>query len=392
MSQPVRPTAPAGWPPPGFCDALAGAGLNPGGQQALTAAFARGWADPARRYRDGRIASMLLEASRETIALAMGMRPAEVSFTASATDAMHRAISGRLAARPGALVVSAVEHSAILRAGDQQERAGARIEVIPVDRTGRVDTEAFISAVRAGDVSLACLQAFNHEVGTAQPVFDIHQACLDAGVPLLVDATTAIGRVLDPPPGDVLIASALGWSGPAGVGVLGIRAPVAWAPAGPVDERESGRVPGTPPVALIAVAARALEWAIDRLRSHDDAQTCRLLLADVQAEILARIPGVSILGSPDLPYLLALSCMYTSADALVDGLDAAGFAVSSGSSCVADTRRPSHVLQAMGVSTQGNVRLTLPIGADATSVTGFVDALAEVIAADRQALDAPDIE
>lgn len=392
MTDPAQPAPPERWPPPGFCDALAGAGLNPGGHNALAAAFARGWADPARRYRDGRIASMLLEASRETVALALGMRPAEVSFTASAADAMHRGIAGRLAARPGALVVSAVEHSAILRAGDLHERTGTRIEVIPVDRTGRVDTDAFIAAVRAGDVSVACVQAFNHEVGTAQPVSDIHAVCREAGVPLLVDATTAIGRVIPPPPGDLLIASASCWGGPGGVGVLGIRTNVAWAPAGPIDERESGRVPGTPAVAQIAVAARALEWALDRVRTHADAQSCRRLLDDVAAQILDRIPGVSILGRPDLPYLLALSCLYTSADALVDGLDAAGFAVSSGSSCVADTRRPSHVLEAMGVLTQGNLRLTLPVGADSSSVAGFVDALAEVIAADREALDAPDFE
>ncbi len=388
----TTPGSPAAWPPPGFCDALAGAGLNPGGRAALGAAFDRGWADPARRYRDGRISSMLLDASRESVAQAMGMRAAEVSFTPSATDAMHRGIAGRLAARPGAVVVSAVEHSAILRAADVHDRSGARVDVIGVDPSGRVDTEAFIAAVQAGDVSLACLQAFNHEVGTAQPLADVHAACQEAGVPLMVDGTTAIGRVAPAPPGDLLIASALTWGGPAGVGVLGIRSPVAWTPPGPVDERESGRVPGAPAVAVIAVAARALEWALDATLARADPTVCHDLLNAVRHDIVGRIRGVSVLGSPDLPYLLALSCLYTSADALVDGLDAAGFAVSSGSSCVADTRRPSHVLEAMGALTQGNLRLTLPVGADETSVAGFVDALADVIAADREALGAPEID
>lgn len=335
---------------------------------------------------------MLLEASRESVAQAMGMRAAEISFTPSATDAMHRGIAGRLAARPGALVVSAVEHSAILRAADVHDRSGARVDVIGVDPSGRVDTEAFIAAVQAGDVSLACLQAFNHEVGTAQPLADVHAACQEAGVPLMVDGTTAIGRVAPAPPGDLLIASALTWGGPAGVGVLGIRSPVAWTPPGPVDERESGRVPGAPAVAVIAVAARALEWALDATLARADPTVCHDLLNAVRHDIVGRIRGVSVLGSPDLPYLLALSCLYTSADALVDGLDAAGFAVSSGSSCVADTRRPSHVLEAMGALTQGNLRLTLPVGADETSVAGFVDALADVIAADREALGAPEID
>lgn len=332
---------------------------------------------------------MLLEAARSSVADALALRPAEVSFTPSLTDAMHRGIAGRLKARPGSLVTSAVEHSAILRAGDVHEAAGGRVEVIAVDDHGRVDVEAFTSAIARDGVSMACLQAFNHEVGTAQPVADIHAACREAGVPLLVDVSTVVGRLPAVAAGDLFVASALTWGGPAGVGVLGVRSGVAWAPPGPVDERESGRVPGTPPVALIVVAARALEWA---LAQEDDAATCRALLHSVQEQILERIPGVSVLGEPDLPYLLALSCLYTSADALVDGLDAAGYAVSSGSSCVADTRRPSHVLTAMGALTQGNLRLTLPVGADETSVAGFVEALAEVISADRDALGAPEID
>lgn len=377
------------WPPTGFCDALSGAGVNPGGSAALTAAFDRGWADPARRYRDGRLSSMLLEAARASVADALGLRPAEVSFTPSLTDAAHRAIAGRLLARPGAVVTSAVEHSAILRATDVHEAGGGRVDVIGVDGHGRVDTAQFRAALQQPGVSLACLQAFNHEVGTAQPITEIHDACRTAGVPLLVDASTAVGRVVPPPVGDLLVASALAWGGPAGVGVLGVRAGVAWTPPGPIDEREGGRVPGTPPVALIVIAARALEWALAQV---DDTATCRELLEDLRGQILERIRGVSVLGSPDLPYLLALSCLYTSADALVDGLDAAGFAVSSGSSCVADTRRPSHVLTAMGALTQGNLRLTLPIGADESSIAGFVDALDAVITADRAALGAPDID
>lgn len=363
--------------------------MNPGGSAALTAAFDRGWADPARRYRDGRLSSMLLDAARASIADALGLRPTEVSFTSSSTDAAHRAIAGRLLARPGAVVTSAVEHSAILRAVDIHEANGGRVEVIGVDGQGRVDASAFRRALEQPDVSLACLQAFNHEVGTAQPLAEVHDACRAAGVPLLVDVSPAVGRIIPAPTGDLVVASALAWGGPAGVGVLAVRAGVPWSPPGPIDEREGGRVPGTPPVALIVVAARALEWALAQV---DDAATCRSLLTDLREQILERIRGVSVLGSPDLPYLLALSCLYTSADALVDGLDASGFAVSSGSSCVADTLRPSHVLTAMGALTQGNLRLTLPVGADASSVAGFVDALEAVIAADRAALGAPDID
>lgn len=377
---------------PGFLDAASGSWLNPGGREALLAAFERGWADPTRRYREGRMSGMLLDAARATIAGAMDLRPPEVSFTGSATDAMHRAIAGRLAARPGTLVTSAVEHSAILRAGDRHEASGGAVVSVGVDGLGRVDVTEFIEAVRHESVSLACLQAYNHEVGTTQPVDEILEACRAAGVPLLVDASMSLGRVNTPPPADLLVGSAISWGGPAGVGVLGVRSGVAWTPPGPYDEREAGRVPGLPAVATIVVAARALEWAL--AQQPDDASRCRSLLDHLRAAIPQAIPGVRHLGDPNegLPHLLALSCLYTSADALVDGLDEAGFAVSSGSSCVADTRRPSHVLEAMGALTQGNLRLTLPLGSDDTTIAGFGEALAEVIAADREALGAPEID
>ncbi len=377
---------------PGFLDAASGSWLNPGGREALLAAFERGWADPTRRYREGRMSGMLLDAARATIAGAMDLRPPEVSFTGSATDAMHRAIAGRLAARPGTLVTSGVEHSAILRAGDRHEAAGGAVVSIGVDAQGRVHLAQFTDAISDESVSLACLQAFNHEVGTAQPVPELFDACRATGVPLLVDVSMSLGRVSAPPLGDLIVGSAISWGGPAGVGVIGVRSGVAWTPPGPYDEREAGRVPGLPAVAAIVVAARALEWAL--AQQPDDASRCRSLLNDLRVKIPRAIPGVRDLGDPTdaLPHLLALSCLYTSADALVDGLDEAGFAVSSGSSCVADTRRPSHVLEAMGALTQGNLRLTLPLGSDDTTTAGFTEALAKVIAADREALGAPEID
>ena len=385
------PDAGSTWPPDGFLDALSGMPLNPGGREFAGVAFTAAAADPSRRYREGRRTAMVLDAARATVAQSLGLRPAEVSFDSSAASAAHRAIAGRVRARPGALVASAVEHSAVLRAADRHEETGGSVRIVGVDRQGRVDTAAFLAEIARGDVTLACLQSYNHEVGTRQPLEVIAPACRAAGVPLLVDVSTSLGRIADPAEGDILVGAASGWGGPAGVGVLGIRTAVAWTPPSPLDEREAGRVPGLPAVALIAIAARALEWAL--AQGAADADAIRDLRDRLSRQILATIPGVTVLGDPDdgLPYLLALSCDYTSAEALVDGLDAAGFAVSSGSSCVADTRRPSHVLQAMGVPTGGNLRLTLPLGSRDRTVAGFVDALAAVVAAEREHLGATDL-
>jgi cysteine desulfurase len=379
-----------GTAPSGFLDAASGQPLNAGGREALLAAFDAGWADPARLYRDGRRAAMLLDAARASVATALGKRPAEVSFTSSATTAVHRAILGTLAARPGRLVVSAVEHSAVLRAGDLHERQGGLVTTVGVDAQGRVDLAAFSAAVHTPGTSLACLQMANHEVGTLQPVEQAVVACRSAGVPLLVDVTHTLGRI-DPPEADLLVADAHMWGGPAGVGVLVVTSGTHWRPTGPLDEREGSRNPGPPAVALIVVAARALEWAL----AHRDADNLRALTLtdDMRNELSTRVPGLTWLGASveRIPHLITFSCLYTDAESLVGGLDAAGFAVSSGSSCVADTQRPSHVLTAMGAPSGGNVRVSLPWGT-AVKVSEFATSVEQVVHRIRRdfgALDLP---
>ncbi|MDG4859947.1 aminotransferase class V-fold PLP-dependent enzyme, partial [Streptomyces sp. T-3] len=158
------------------------------------------------------------------------------------------------------VVVSAVEHSAVLHsAADQESRGGAATQV-PVDRAGRVNVAAYAEALRA-DTALACLQSANHEVGTVQPVAEVAEACRAAGVPLLVDAAQSLPW--GPVAGDwsLLAGSAHKWGGPAGVGLLVVRKGVRFAAQGPLDERESGRAAGFENLPAIVAAAASLRAA-----------------------------------------------------------------------------------------------------------------------------------
>ncbi|WP_157875812.1 aminotransferase class V-fold PLP-dependent enzyme, partial [Streptacidiphilus griseoplanus] len=176
-----------------YFDAASTAPLHPVARQALTAALDEGWADPARLYRDGRRARMLLDAARETVAEVLGARPDEVSFTASGTQAVQLGTLGTLSGnrrRGRHLVHSAVEHSSLLHAAEVHTAAGGTVTEVPVDRSGRVDAARFAAALRPADGSgggtaLACLQSANHEVGTVQPVAEAAALCAEAGVPLL---------------------------------------------------------------------------------------------------------------------------------------------------------------------------------------------------------------
>jgi cysteine desulfurase len=365
-----------------FLDAASGEPLHPAARAALLAAIDQGWADPARLYADARRARALLDAARESIAQTLGAQPDEVSFCGSGTAAAHLAVLGTVSARARVarrLVVSAVEHSAVLEAARHHELTGGPVTIVPVDRHGRVDSDAYAAAVR-GDTALASLQHANSEVGTLQPVEEVAAACARAGVPLHVDAAQSIGRVAPPTGWSLLTASAHKWGGPAGVGVLVVRRGARWESPGPADEREAGRAAGFPAVPAIVAAATALE-AVTREMASESARL-RALVARIRERVAATVPDVEVVGDPAhrLPHVVTFSCLYVDGESLVLALDREGFAVSSGSACTTSTLEPSHVLAAMGVLTHGNVRVSLPRGVDADDVERLLSVLPRVVA------------
>ena len=347
-----------------YLDHATTAPLHPAAREVLLAAHDEGWADPTRLYGAGRRARLLLDDARARVAAVLGARPDEVTFTPSGTAAIADGVRGLLAARARVgshAVVSAVEHSAVLSALPGAER-------LPVSRTGVVAVADL--AVRA-DTALVAVQHANHEVGTLQPLDAVAEACGD--VPLFVDAGASVGHV-PVRGGSVLAASAHKWGGPPGVGVLVVRKGVRWRAA---------RTDGFPNVPATLAAAAALEAVV---AEGDAARQSRLV--DLVRERAAAIPDTEVLGEPvaRLPHVVTFSCLYVDGEALVTELDRRGFAVNSGSSCASETGHPSHVLEAMGVLTHGNVRVS--VGRDTTEadVVSFCDAVAEVVADVRRQL------
>jgi cysteine desulfurase len=365
-----------------YFDAASTEPLHPAGRAALLSALENGWADPARLYGSGRNARRLLDQARAQVAAVLAVRPDEVSFASSGTQAAHLAVLGGLRARRrigGHLVVSAVEHSSVLHAAEMHERAGGTVTTVGVDRGGRVDPAEFAAALRP-DTALACLQSANHEVGTLQPVGEVAELCRAAQVPLFVDAAQSAGRVGVPGGWSMLAASAHKWGGPPGVGVLVIRKNTRWRSALPDDEREGRRVPGFENVPGVVAAAAALEAYATEMAS--DGPRLSALVELIRERVPRIVPDVEVVGDPvhRLPHMVTFSCLYVEGEALITELDRLGFAVSSGSSCTADTLRPSHVLEAMGVITHGNVRVSLPRGTNATNVDRFLAVLPDAVA------------
>jgi cysteine desulfurase len=343
---------------------------SPAAREALLAALDDGWADPERLHREGRTARMLLDGAREAVAAALGARTEEVGLTGSHTAAVHAAVLGTLLGRRRAgdrLVHSAVEHSAVLACASwHASTADGSPVAVPVDLHARVDLDRFVAEVAQPGTAVAALQSANGEVGTRQPVVEVLDACRAAGVPLVVDAAASAGH--EPlPPADVMVADPRAWGAPPGTGVLVVRAGVRWRSPWPEDAAVPGDragVPGGAGVPQALAAAVGLQAALAE-RDAADARR-REVVALLRERLPALVRDVEVVGDPDdrLPHVLTFSCLYADGESLLGELDAAGFAVGSGSACTASTLEPSHVLAAMGALTHGNVRVGLPATTD----------------------------
>lgn len=366
---------------PVYLDAASAMPLHPVARETLLAALEDGWADPARLYAAGRRARLLLDGAREAVASELGARADEVSFTSSGTVAAHQAVLGALAGRRRAgrlLVHSAVEHSCVLQAGQSHVAAGGEQASIGVDALGSVDVDALRALLDTRpDTALVSVQSANHEVGTCQPLDAVHHAC--AGVPLHVDAAQSLAWEAPAPGWSLLTGSARKWGGPAGVGVLAVRTGTRWRSPMPSDEAEGGRMPGALNLPLVLAAATSLQAA--RAESAALAPRLRALVERIRTEVPRLVPDVEVLGHPSLrlPHLVTFSALYVEGEAAVRALDAAGFAVTSGSSCTSSTLTPSHVLEAMGALTHGNLRVSLHRGSTEADVDRLLAVLPGVL-------------
>jgi cysteine desulfurase len=369
--------------------------IRPEAATAHADAMAIAWADPARRHLEGRTAADLLARSSQTAADCLGAREDDVVWTGSGTEAVALAVAGTAlaAVRRGDprrhLVVSAVEHSAVLRAAARlQDEHGFRVTHVPVDASGRVDPAQVEAALRA-DTLAVHLQHANHEVGTLQPTHEVSVLCREHGDVLLhVDACQTVGQLgvtLDQLGADLLSASGAKFGGARGTGllVLGPRARV--APLLEGDDHQHRRRAGTPDVPGIAATAVALQVATGAMGTE---RSVRERLRRRLRDGFAQVDDVAVHGplAEAHPGIVAASALYVDGEALVADLDHAGFAVHSGSSCASTSGEPSHVLVAMGALTHGHVRVSLGPETTEADVDDFLSAWQDVVGALRRAV------
>ena len=324
--------------------------------------------NPSSRHSEGREARDALESARETVAACCGTQPDGVRFVSSGTEANSIALLGRwLAGRASTpsphFVVSAIEHPSVLETCDLLESLGASITRVGVSGFGTVDPDAVLSAV-TGDTVLVSVMAVNNETGAVQPVEAIGKRLRELEVPFHSDAVQWLGKrplAFDAMSVDLLSVSAHKAGGPRGAAALLVRDGTELAAVTRGGGQEGGLKSGTENVA----AAVGFAAALAATARPDDgiAERYAALRSELAAGLRARWPRCVVLSplEESLPEFLALSFPWIKGEALVGELDRLGVSVSTGSACKSGDVSGSHVLRAMGRSSEevaGALRLS----------------------------------
>lgn len=309
-----------------------------------------GYANPSGSYRAAKRARAAIEEARARVAGLIGAAPDEIVFTGGGTESVNTALHSlaRLAG-PGAVVVSAIEHSAVLRGA---QHLGREVRLAPVTAGGRLDVPAFAGLLDGA--ALVSVMAANNETGVLQPVREVVELAHGRGLPVHSDAIQAVGKIplaVRESAVDLLSLSAHKFHGPKGTGALYVRRGLAFEPLLHGGGQENGRRGGTENTAGIvgmgAAAACAMRYlALPPAAAADSPR-------DVfEARVLAEISGVTVNGDvrhrlPNTSHLSFESC---AAEGLLVLLDEGDVACSAGSACLTGKPQPSHVLLAMGIS------------------------------------------
>ncbi|WP_369053400.1 cysteine desulfurase family protein [Kineococcus terrestris] len=323
-------------------------------------------ANPSSAHAAGREAREALEQAREVVAGVLGARPGEVVFTGGGTEADNLAVTGiaRAAPRGRHVVVSAVEHPAVLETALALRAEGFRVDVVGVDGDGVLDLEALRRTVTGGTTLVSVMYA-NNEVGTVQPLAEVAEVCRDRGVPLHTDAVQAAGSLpldVDALGVDALSASAHKFGGLRGAGFLHVRGALALEPVLHGGGQERGRRSGTVDVASAVGTAVALHLA--EAAREEESRRLAGLRDRLVAGVLAAVPGARLTGHPvrRLPHHASFCFPGVGGETVLAELEALGVTCSSGSACAAGSEDASHVLLACGLdadTARTAVRLTL---------------------------------
>lgn len=349
--------------------------------------FTQKFGNPNSQHAFGRETVCAVDDARDEIAACIGAKSSEIYFTSGGTEADNWALRGAaysFANRGRHLIVSAVEHPAMIATAKELAKKGFEVTFAEVDEYGAVDLEKLEKAIRSDTVFVGVMTA-NNEVGTIQPVREIAALCKAKGIVFFTDAVQAAGAIplnVKEIGADMLSFSAHKFYGPKGIGVLYIRSglKIEKLVSGGHQERSMrGGTTNVPAVVGMAEALRIATQSLDENAAYVSAIRDRFI-----HRVLREIPYVKLNGHPEkrLPANANFSFRYIEGESLLFSLDLKNIAVSSGSACSSGSLEPSHVLLAMGLPeglAHGSIRFSFGKHNTMEEADYAVDALKEIV-------------
>lgn len=318
-------------------------------------------------YRLGQSSHKALENARQEVALLMNADPSEITFTGCGSESDNLALRGYLHSRQAKgrkhLIISTIEHHAILYTAKALEKEGFEVTYLPVNQYGQVEPQALEQAIRP-DTALVSIMFANNEIGTINPVAELGRVCHEKGVVFHTDAVQAYGHVpMDVKAMNIDMLSLSGHkiNAPKGVGAIYVRKGIRLEPQLTGGGQERGLRSGTENIASIVglgEAARLKRVNMERETAYIGALSRKLIDGVLQ------LPQTILTGHPTqrLPGTCSFCINAIEGESLVLRLDMNGICASTGSACSTGSLDPSHVLLGIGLSheiSHGSLRLTL---------------------------------
>jgi cysteine desulfurase len=378
---------------PVYFDNNATTPLHPRVREAMLPWIGELHGNPSSLHRFGQAARNAVEEAREKVAALLGVRPPELVFTASGTEANNTVIfhSSRRTGidGPGHFVISAIEHPSIREAVARLAAEGFEVTRVSPAGDGVVPAAEILRAVRP-DTLLVALMLANNELGTLQPVAEVAAACRERGVPVLCDAVQAVGKIPVDAAAlgvDYLVLGAHKFYGPLGAAALWVRKGVeltGYLVGGSQERRRRASTENVPAIVGLGEAAAAAREEMPARGAHLAALRDRFEagLTDCMPEAILHCQA-----SPRLPNTSHVAFPGIEGESLLIRLDLAGFAVSTGSACSSGAVEPSKTLLAMGLSPDealSSLRISFGLFNTQEEVDAFLNALDREVAALRR--------
>ena len=355
----------------------------------MTPYFLNDYGNANSQHGFGRAAQQAVDEARDTIAGLIGAKASEIYFTSGGTESDNWALRGVASAlkdKGNHLIISKIEHAAMLSTAKELEKEGFEFSYIGVDSEGFIDLDELEKAIRPTTILVSCMLA-NNEVGTIEPIKEVAEIAHRHGILCFTDAVQAMGALdvnVNDLGVDMMSFSAHKFNGPKGVGALYIKTGVKIGRLISGGHQERTRRGGTTNVPGVVGFAEALKLAKADLKKNYD------YVSDLKNRFVNRvkseIPFVKFNGPEDfsrrLPNNADFSFEYIEGESILFSLDLAGIAVSSGSACSSGSLDPSHVLLAIGVPEEiahGSIRFTFGKENTVEEVDYTVDTLKEIV-------------